>query len=197
MAETDASEGQTVWQPGGAEEDSRLREGNGHLHLAYDEKGSPFLRGHFSGSSHTISSHIGTPVSVPDGIVALGKAHTRSDPPLCSLTNVALETVPMFVWLNTDRSRPRRVQCRPLPFSTPLSLRRSVLCSGLSMFRKFLKPRSTSALPNCRPDVIYAVLASLSARSFPLTRRAQGSRSTNVFAAKAVHGCVPVGAAHS
>ena len=38
MAGSDASEGQAVWQPGGAEEDSRLSEGNGHLHLAYDEE---------------------------------------------------------------------------------------------------------------------------------------------------------------
>ena len=38
MAGTDASEGQALWQPGGAEEDSRLREGNRHLHLAYDEE---------------------------------------------------------------------------------------------------------------------------------------------------------------
>ena len=38
MAGPDASEGQAVWQPGGAEEDSRLREGNRHLHLAYDEE---------------------------------------------------------------------------------------------------------------------------------------------------------------
>ena len=38
MAGTDASEGQAVWQPGGAEEDSRLREGNRHLHLAYDDE---------------------------------------------------------------------------------------------------------------------------------------------------------------
>ena len=37
MAGTDASEGQALWQPGGAEEDSRLREGNRHLHLAYDD----------------------------------------------------------------------------------------------------------------------------------------------------------------
>ena len=37
MAGTDATEGQAVWQPGGAEEDSRLREDNRHLHLAYDE----------------------------------------------------------------------------------------------------------------------------------------------------------------
>ena len=38
MAGSNASEGQAVWQPGGAEEDSRLREGNRHLHLAYDEE---------------------------------------------------------------------------------------------------------------------------------------------------------------
>ena len=66
-------------------------------------------------------------VSAQDGIVALGKVHTRSSPPLSSLPKVALETVPIFAWLNTDRSRPRRVECRPLPFSTPLSFRRSVL----------------------------------------------------------------------
>ena len=38
MAGSEASEEQAVWQPGGAEEDSRLREGNRHLHLAYDEE---------------------------------------------------------------------------------------------------------------------------------------------------------------
>ena len=38
MPGTDASEGQAVWQHGGAEEDSRLREGNRHLHLAYDDE---------------------------------------------------------------------------------------------------------------------------------------------------------------
>ena len=46
-------------------------------------------------------------VSAQDGIIAHGKAHTRSTPSLSSLPKVALETVPMFVWLNTDRSRPR------------------------------------------------------------------------------------------
>ena len=60
-----------------------------------------------------------------------------------------------FVWLNTDRSRPWRMECRPLPFSTPLSFRRSLLrCSSLSMFRKFPKPLSTYALPSCRPDAM-------------------------------------------
>ena len=38
LAWTDATEGQALWQPGGAEEDSRLHEGNRHLHLAYDEE---------------------------------------------------------------------------------------------------------------------------------------------------------------
>ena len=38
MAGTDASEGQALWQPGGAEEESRLREGNRHLHLVYNEE---------------------------------------------------------------------------------------------------------------------------------------------------------------
>ena len=109
-------------------------------------------------------------VSAHDGIVALGKAHTRSAPSLSSLPKVALETVPVFAWLNTDRCRSWRVECRPLPFSTPRSFRQSVLwCSGLSVLRKFLKPLNSSALPSCRPDVISAVLASLSARSFPLT----------------------------
>ena len=37
MAGTDTSEGQAVWQPGGAE-DSCLREDNRHLRLAYDEE---------------------------------------------------------------------------------------------------------------------------------------------------------------
>ena len=66
-------------------------------------------------------------VSAQDGIVALGKAHTRSAPSLSSLPKVALETVPIFAWLNTDRCRPWRVECRPLSFSTPLSFRRSML----------------------------------------------------------------------
>ena len=38
MARTDTTEGQALWQPGGAEEDSRFREGDRHLRLAYDEE---------------------------------------------------------------------------------------------------------------------------------------------------------------
>ena len=74
-----------------------------------------------------IHSLISVSVSAQDGIVALGKAHTHSALSLSSLPKVALETVPIFVWLNTDRSRPWRVECWPLPFSTPLSFRRSML----------------------------------------------------------------------
>ena len=108
-------------------------------------------------------------VSAQDGIIALGKDHTHSTPSLSCLPKVALETVPLFTWLNIDCSQPWRVECRPLPFFTPLSFKQSMLwCSGLSVLRKFLKPLSTSALPSCGPDVISAVLASLSARSFPL-----------------------------
>ena len=35
MARTDTTEGQALWQTGGAE-DSRFREGDRHLRLAYD-----------------------------------------------------------------------------------------------------------------------------------------------------------------
>ena len=39
----------------------------------------------------------------------------------------------------------------------------------LVMFKTFLNPLSTTALPSCRPDVISAMLSSLSACSFSLT----------------------------
>ena len=39
MARTDATEGQAVWQPGGAEEDSRFCEDDRHLDLVYEELG--------------------------------------------------------------------------------------------------------------------------------------------------------------
>ena len=51
-------------------------------------------------------------VSAQDGIVELGKAHTHSAPSLINLPKVAFETVPIFVWLNTDRSLPWRVESR-------------------------------------------------------------------------------------
>ena len=62
----------------------------------------------FHDTAKSLSNKVSVSVSVSaqDGIVALGKAHTRSAPSLSSLPKVALETVPIFVWLNTDRSRP-------------------------------------------------------------------------------------------
>ena len=45
-------------------------------------------------------------------------------------TKVSRVTVPTFVWPKTGRSRPRRVGCQPLPFSSPLSFRRS-MCGAL------------------------------------------------------------------
>ena len=51
-------------------------------------------------------------VSAQDGIVVLRKANVCSVPSLSSLSKVSLKTVPMFVWLNTDHSRPQRVECR-------------------------------------------------------------------------------------
>ena len=63
------------------------------------------------------------------------------------------------------------------------------------MFRKFLKPLSTSELPSRRPDVIFFVLARLS--TLPdsgMPRELDPQRSLQP---KTVHGCVPVGAAHS
>ena len=45
--------------------------------------------------------------SVQEGMYALGKAHImRSTPSLRSFPNVALETVPMLVWLTMALSRP-------------------------------------------------------------------------------------------
>ena len=72
-------------------------------------------------------------VSAQDGIVALREAHTRSAPVFRQSPMVALEIVPIFVWLNTDRSRPCRANVGRFLFSTSLSFRRSMLwCSGLS-----------------------------------------------------------------
>ena len=46
-------------------------------------------------------------VSAQDGIVALGKAHTRLAPSPSILPKVVLETVPSSGWLNSDHCRPR------------------------------------------------------------------------------------------
>ena len=50
-------------------------------------------------------SCVSVSVSIPaqGGIFALGRAHTYSALSLSSVLKIAFETVPMFVWLNTDR----------------------------------------------------------------------------------------------
>ena len=48
--------------------------------------------------------------------VVLGKARTHYASSLSSLSKVAIETVPMFVWLNMDRSWPWRVEMSATSF---------------------------------------------------------------------------------
>ena len=135
-------------------------------------------------------------VSAQDDIVALGKAHTRSAPSLSSLPKVALETVPIFVWLNTDRSRPWRVECRPLPFSTPLSFRRSMLW----LVRAEKVPQASEHLCpaklQTRCDICSACqsICPFIPTDSGVPRTVDPQKSLQP---KTVHGCVPVGAAHS
>ena len=49
-------------------------------------------------------------VSVEDGIVTPAEARMRFALFLSGLPNAAIDTVPVFVWSNTDRSRPRKVE---------------------------------------------------------------------------------------
>ena len=58
----------------------------------------------------------------------------------------------------------------------------------------FLKPLNTSALPSCRPDLMSAVLASLSARSFSGMAWAVDPQKS--LHPQTVYGCVPVRAVH-
>ena len=51
MARTNTTEGQGLWQPGGAEEDSHFREGNRHLCLAYDDYEKEAIRAHVTPQS--------------------------------------------------------------------------------------------------------------------------------------------------
>ena len=50
-----------------------------------------------------------------------GKTHTRSARLSAVSPRLPSKQCQCFSWLNTDRSRPRRVKCRSFPFSTPLS----------------------------------------------------------------------------
>ena len=69
-------------------------------------------------------------------------------------------------------SRPRRVKCLHSSFLQRIS----AVMRWLPTFRMFLKSLSTSALLSYKPDVISAVLANLSARSFPLTTPCPGQQ---------------------
>ena len=86
-------------------------------------------------------------VSAQDGILALGKAHMRSAPSLSSLPKVALETVPIFAWLKTDRSGPGRMECQPLPFSL-------VMWSVCRIPRSLQKHHISSSILQWTPDVV-------------------------------------------
>ena len=60
-------------------------------------------------NSRTVKCSNFLSVSGQDGTITFGKAHTRSVLSSKSLPNVALETVPMLVWLNMESARPVRV----------------------------------------------------------------------------------------
>ena len=115
-------------------------------------------------------------VSAQHGIVALGKAHTRSTPSFSSLPKAALETVPIFC-LVEHRSLSTLEGGMSAASFLHSSFLQAVNAVMLWLVRveKSLKPLSTSALPSCRPDVISAVVASLSARSLPRTVNPQKS----------------------
>ena len=77
----------------------------------------------FGTHTHNANVHIS---SVQDGIYALGKFHMRSVPSLTSFPNVALETVPVLVWLMMALSGPFREDHLAILHSTPLSSRPSM-----------------------------------------------------------------------
>ena len=105
----------------------------------------------------------------------LGKVHMHSTPSLRSFPTVAFETVPVFVWLTMAPSRPFKEDCLALPLSTPLSSRWLIVwCSWLCACRQCLKFLNTSDLPRCKPFVMVALPASLSARSFRFTLTCPG-----------------------
>ena len=102
----------------------------------------------------------------------------RSEKPICAppssrsfLTGtVAVETVPVFVWLTMALSPLFKKDRLALRLSTPLSSRRSVVwCPWFCACRQCLKLLNTSDLPRSESLVRVALPASLFARSFPFT----------------------------
>ena len=120
---------------------------------------------------------VGTVVSFSFSFSYSSRWHrsAHKGPSLGSLPKVALKTVPVFFWLNTDCSRPWSVEHQPSRFLSPFLFPSGDQCCD-ALFRKLLTPLSTSALLSCRPDVIPAALASFSAGSFPLTPACPGQK---------------------
>ena len=59
MARTKTIEGQALWQPGGANEDSRFCEGNGYLRLVFKEEEEELNKNHplLKGQAQYLSEH--------------------------------------------------------------------------------------------------------------------------------------------
>ena len=118
-------------------------------------------------------------VFIQDGIVGLRKAQTRYTPshrapPLppksCLQNSTKVGLVEHISFLTSEGGT-----------SVMFFVYLSFLHSGLSMFRKFLKPLSTSTLPSCRLAVLSIMSAFLSACSLnimPGTR--QGKTKTGL-----------------
>ena len=115
----------------------------------------------------------------------------RSEKPMCvpfipsfrSFPSVAFVTVQVFVWLTMALSRPLKEDRPALPLSTPLSSRRSMVrCPGLCDRRECLKFLNTSDLKGkCKPLVVTALPATLSARQFPFTPICPGQLAHRIF----------------
>ena len=73
-------------------------------------------------SSANAESPCGSVSSVQDIICALGNAHMRSGPSVRRFPNIALETVPMLVWLTMAGSSPLKEDRRAHGISFYLSL---------------------------------------------------------------------------
>ena len=136
-------------------------------------------------------------VSAQDGIVAHEKAHARSAPSLSSLPKVALETVPTFVWLNTDNSRRRRMSAASFLHSFFHQAINAVMLWAVHV-QKVLHA-SEHLFPvklQTRCDICCACQSSFPfiPTDFGILRAVDPQKSLQP---KIVYVCVPVGAAHS
>ena len=100
--------------------------------------------------------------SIPDGIYALAKAHTRSTPTLRRFYNVVFDTVPAIIRLIDDGP------LSSFQGTPPSSFRRSMVwCPWLCVRRYCLKILNTSDLPRRMPLAMVALPASLSGQCTP------------------------------